>query len=158
MLHACPAFPMKVTGVSMSREGATKSKQRTRHVGRFFFFTIPKVSSPTDTASSSPAERCGEKTTAWRLEASPRQCVCPFLVNCAGLLGANSDSSGLSQLMQLSWFVSLRLQNFLKATISVESKEILVRERDQGECDEAADGDPEKGLCRLFPKVEGTLG
>lgn len=41
------------------------------------------------------AERCGEKKTAaaagkWTLAAPSRQCACPFLTNCEGLLGTTS--------------------------------------------------------------------
>ena len=89
--------------------------------------------------------------------AAPSQRACSYITSCAEFFGETSNHPGDSAPLQLR-FDTLQLLAFPKTKITFEREEISDRQWDSGKYDRAADGDSNKGCCRVFWTVEEALG
>ena len=101
-----------------------------------------------------------QKATAmgnWWLAASSWQCTCSGIVSHAKIFGETSNHPGDSVPLQPR-SGALWLLAFPKTEITFEREEISDPRWDSGKYDGAADGDSNKGFCRVFWTVEEMLG
>ena len=92
----------------------------------------------------------------WWLAASLRQRTCSCITSCVEIFGETSNHPGDSAPLQPR-LGTLQLLAFPKTKITFERKEISDLQWDSGKYDRAADGDSNKGLCRMFWTVEEML-
>ena len=100
-----------------------------------------------------------QKTAAmgnWWLAASSWQCAHSCIMSCADFFCETSNHPGDSAPQQPR-FGALRLLAFSKTEITFEREEISDHRWDSGKYDRVADGDSNKGFCRVFWTVEKKL-
>ena len=92
----------------------------------------------------------------WGLAASSRQYTHSCITSHAEFFAKTSNHPGDSVPLQPR-FGALQLLAFPKTKISFEKEEISDHQWDSGKYDRAADGNSNKGFCRVFWTVEETL-
>ena len=160
---------MEVTWFSTPEEGTAKLQQDQDHVNCVFWLRRccpPQYTAPGQTMDTEYylSVLCWLKcmtemataTCNWWLATPSRQCAHSSSTSCA-VFGETSNHSSDSAPWQPRFGV-LWLLAFPKTKITFEREEISDRWWDSGKYAGAADGNANKGFCRVFWTVEEMLG